>query len=113
MDCDDSLCMDPQKLRRFCENECVTEDGQLKHKATGKTVKAIVVVHVFGNMADMEAIMDIAQEFHLKVIEDATEALGTQYTKGVMPENLPELLAILGRILLMETRLLQPVAAVL
>ena len=82
MDCDDSLCMDPQKLHRFCENECVTEDGQLKHKATGKTVKAIVVVHVFGNMADMEAIMDIAQEFHLKVIEDATEALGTQYTKG-------------------------------
>ena len=71
MDCDDSLCMDPQKLHRFCENECVTEDGQLKHKATGKTVKAIVVVHVFGNMADMEAIMDIAQEFHLKVIEDA------------------------------------------
>lgn len=81
-DCDDSLCMDPLKLRCFCENECVTEDGQLKHKATGKTVKAIVVVHVFGNMADMEAIMDIAQEFHLKVIEDATEALGTQYTKG-------------------------------
>ena len=74
--------MDPLKLRRFCENECVTEDGQLKHRATGKTVKAIVVVHVFGNMADMEAIMDIAQEFHLKVIEDATEALGTQYTKG-------------------------------
>lgn len=73
-------------IRRNCavsaENECVTEDGQLKHKATGKTVKAIVVVHVFGNMADMEAIMDIAQEFHLKVIEDATEALGTQYTKG-------------------------------
>ena len=82
MDCDESLCMDPQKLHRFCENEFVTEDGQLKHKATGKTVKAIVVVHVFGNMADMEAIMDIAQEFHLKVIEDATEALGTQYTKG-------------------------------
>lgn len=76
------MCMDPLKLRRFCENECVTEDGQLKHRATGKTVKAIVVVHVFGNMADMEAIMDIAQEFHLKVIEDATEALGTQYTKG-------------------------------
>lgn len=82
MDCDDSLCMDPQKLRRFCESECVTENGQLKHKSTGKTVKAVVVVHVFGNMADMESIMDIAQEFHLKVIEDATEALGTQYTNG-------------------------------
>lgn len=82
MDCDDSLCMDPQKLRRFCESECVMENGQLKHKSTGKNVKAVVVVHVFGNMADMESIMDIAQECHLKVIEDATEALGTQYTNG-------------------------------
>lgn len=82
MDCDDSLCMDPQKLRRFCESECVMENGQLKHKSTGKTVKAVVVVHVFGNMVDMESIMDVAQEFHLKVIEDATEALGTQYTNG-------------------------------
>lgn len=82
MDCDDSLCMDPQKLRCFCENECVIAGKRLMHKATGKIVKAIVVVHVFGNMADMESIMDIAQEFHLKVIEDATEALGTRYTNG-------------------------------
>lgn len=87
MDCDDSLCMDPQKLRRFCENECVTENGQLKHKSTGKTVKAVVVVHVFGNMADMEAIMDIAEEFYLKVIEDATEALGTKYIRGRYSEK--------------------------
>ena len=87
MDCDDSLCMDPQKLRRFCENECVTENGQLKHKSTGKTVKAVVVVHVFGNMVDMEAIMDIAEEFYLKVIEDATEALGTKYIRGRYSEK--------------------------
>lgn len=40
MDCDDSLCMDPQKLRRFCENECVTEDGQLKHKSYRKNRKS-------------------------------------------------------------------------
>ena len=45
-------------------------------------MKAIVVVHVFGNMADMEAIMDIAEAYGLKVIEDATEALGTKYTEG-------------------------------
>lgn len=82
MDCDDSLCMDPVKLRRFCENECRMDDGRLVHKESGKTVKAVVVVHVFGNLADMEAIMDIAQEFSLKVVEDATEALGTRYTQG-------------------------------
>lgn len=41
-----------------------------------------MVVHVFGNMADMEKIMDIAKKYNLKVLEDATEALGTYYTAG-------------------------------
>ena len=82
MDCDDSLCMDPVKLRKFCEQECGIVDGILTHKASGKKVKAVVVVHVFGNLADMESIMKIADEYHLKVIEDATEALGSRYTAG-------------------------------
>ena len=82
MDCDDSLCMDPDKLREFCEKECDFEGAKLIHKASGKQVSAIVVVHVFGNMADMEAIMDIAAEYKLKVLEDATEAIGTYYTAG-------------------------------
>lgn len=84
MDCDDSLCMDPVKLRKFCEQECSVMDGILMHKASGKKVKAVVVVHVFGNLADMESIMKIADEYHLKVIEDATEALGSRYTAGVL-----------------------------
>ena len=82
MDCDDSLCMDPVKLRKFCEKECHVEQKQLIHTASGKKIKAVIVVHVFGNLADMESIMDIAEEYHLKVIEDATEALGSHYTKG-------------------------------
>lgn len=80
IDCDDSLCMDPIKLRSFCKEECQWDGMTLKHN--GAIVKAIVVVHVFGNMADMESIMDIAEKYNLKVIEDATEALGTYYTKG-------------------------------
>ncbi len=84
MDCDDSLCMDPVKLRKFCEQECSVVDGILMHKASGKKVKAVVVVHVFGNLADMESIMKIADEYHLKVIEDATEALGSRYTAGAL-----------------------------
>lgn len=82
MDCDDSLCMDPVKLREFCESECELQGEKLIHRATGRCIKAVIVVHVFGNMADMESMMDIADEFHLKVVEDATEALGTYYTKG-------------------------------
>ncbi len=82
MDCDDSLCMDAGKLRSFCENACILENDVLIHKETGKKVKALVVVHVFGNLADMEATMSVAEEFHLKVVEDATEALGSHYTSG-------------------------------
>lgn len=81
IDCDDSLCMDPVKLRRFCEEKCEIKDGSLIHN--GKVVRALVVVHVFGNMADMESIMETASKYNIKVIEDATEALGTRYTEGV------------------------------
>lgn len=80
IDCDDSFCMDPIKLRSFCKEECQWDGKILKHRDA--VVKAVVVVHVFGNMADMESIMDIALEYNLKVIEDATEALGTKYTEG-------------------------------
>ena len=80
IDCDDSLCLDPIKLRAFCEEECQWDGYELKYK--NSIVKAIIVVHVFGNMADMEAIMDIAHGYNIKVIEDATEALGTKYQDG-------------------------------
>jgi Predicted pyridoxal phosphate-dependent enzyme apparently involved in regulation of cell wall biogenesis len=82
MDCDDSLTMDPNKLLEFCQTECSFIDGKLINNKTKKHIKAIVIVHVFGNMADMESIMDIAEKFNLKVIEDATEAIGTYYTIG-------------------------------
>lgn len=80
IDCDDSFCMDPIKLRSFCEEECVWNGQVLKYK--NAVVKALVVVHVFGNMADMESIMETAEKYNLKVVEDATEALGTKYTEG-------------------------------
>lgn len=82
MDCDDSLCMDPKKLKKFLDEECDYADGRVCVKDTGKQIKAIVVVHVFGNMADMEQLMEIASQYSLPIIEDATEALGTYYTEG-------------------------------
>ncbi|MHB9338821.1 LegC family aminotransferase [Fusobacterium pseudoperiodonticum] len=82
IDCDDSLCMDPLKLEKFCSEECDFKEGILVNKKTNKKIRALVIVHVFGNMADMEKIMDIAKKYNLKVLEDATEALGTYYTEG-------------------------------
>lgn len=82
MDCDDSLTMDVDKLKNFCSNECEFVDGKLINKTSDKHISALIVVHVFGNMADMEAIIDIASNYNLKVIEDATEAIGTYYLEG-------------------------------
>lgn len=82
MDCDDSLCMDVDKLKDFCELECNFIEGKLINKKTDKHIKALVVVHVFGNMAEMEGIIDIANMYNLKVVEDATEAIGTYYIEG-------------------------------
>jgi aminotransferase in exopolysaccharide biosynthesis len=82
MDCDESLGIDPIKLLHFCKKMCTFTKGKLINKKTGKHIKAIIIVHIFGNMADMEKIMDIAHRFNLFVIEDATEALGTFYTNG-------------------------------
>lgn len=83
MDCDDSLCIDPDKVRQFCEQECYVDGEVLVHNQSKKRVRALIVVHVFGNLADMEKLMEIADTYHLKVIEDATEALGSYYTEGV------------------------------
>ena len=80
IDCDDSFCMDPKKLQQFIEEKCVFENDVLIYE--GKIVRAAVVVHVFGNLADMVSIMDIAEKYNIKVIEDATEALGTKYIEG-------------------------------
>ena len=82
MDCTDSLAIDADKLEAFCENECDIKDGVLINRHSGRAVKAMIVVHVFGEMADMDKIMAVAERFRLVVIEDATEALGTYYTAG-------------------------------
>ncbi|MDD6069784.1 MAG: aminotransferase class I/II-fold pyridoxal phosphate-dependent enzyme, partial [Clostridiales bacterium] len=82
MDCDDSLCMDPVKLKSYLDNECTMQGDKTIDNKTGKEVKAVIVVHIFGNMADMESLVEIAGKYHIKILEDATEAIGTYYTSG-------------------------------
>lgn len=82
MDCDDSLCMDPHKLESFLKEECEKTPKGTVYKPTGHIIKALVVVHVFGNLADMEAIMSLAKEYNIRVVEDATEAIGSYFESG-------------------------------
>ncbi len=80
--CDEYFCIDPAAVEQFCEEKCEMRDGKLIDKATGAHVKALEVVHVFGNMAQMERLARICEKYHLILIEDATEAVGTYYTEG-------------------------------
>lgn len=77
MDCDDYLCLDVDKVREFIETECLFNGKKLINKNTQRQIKAIVAVHVFGNMVKMQLLMELTKQYKLKVIEDATEALGT------------------------------------
>ncbi|MBN1067758.1 LegC family aminotransferase [Clostridium botulinum] len=83
MDCDDSITIDVEKLERFCKEECKLINGILINNKSKRHIKAIVVVHVFGNIANMEKLMEIAKQYNLKVVEDATEALGSKFKNGL------------------------------
>ena len=80
--CDETATLDPDAVEDFCANQCELKADGLYNKRTGARVSALVLVHVFGNMADMPRFLRIAKDYKLTLIEDAAEALGTKYTEG-------------------------------
>jgi len=79
MDCDDHLNIDPEKLNDFFEKECYHSAEGFVNRETKRRVKAIIVVHVFGHPVDIEPIIELAKKYHVKLIEDAAESLGSYY----------------------------------
>jgi dTDP-4-amino-4,6-dideoxygalactose transaminase len=73
--------MDPEKLKEFIEQQCVFDEStnQLINQLTKRPVRAIIPVHIFGQPADMDPIMEIARKYELFVIEDACQAHGAEY----------------------------------
>jgi dTDP-4-amino-4,6-dideoxygalactose transaminase len=72
--------MDPEKLRSYLEQQCTLDAaGKLVSRRTGRPVTAVVPVHLYGQCADMDAILDLADRYNLMVIEDACQAHGAEY----------------------------------
>ena len=72
--------MDPEKLREYLELGCDQDSsGRLMSRRTGRTITAIVPVHLYGQVADMDPILKLAEAYNLMVIEDACQAHGAEY----------------------------------
>jgi dTDP-4-amino-4,6-dideoxygalactose transaminase len=72
--------VDPEKLREYLEEQCTADkSGKLISRRSGRPVTAVVPVHLYGQMADMDAIQELADRFGLIVIEDACQAHGAEY----------------------------------
>jgi dTDP-4-amino-4,6-dideoxygalactose transaminase len=71
--------MDPEKLGEYLEAQCCFDGGKLRNRKTGRPVTAVVPVHLYGQTADMDPILELAERFNLIVIEDACQAHGAEY----------------------------------
>jgi dTDP-4-amino-4,6-dideoxygalactose transaminase len=73
--------MDPGQIEAYLAGECYKDEksGCWRDRKLGRRVAAVVPVHLYGQMADMDAIQEIAGRFHLMVIEDACQAHGAEY----------------------------------
>ena len=82
MDCDEYYNLDTNKTINFIKNETYFENGFSYNKKSNKKVAAIVPVHVWGNAVWFDELYELCSERNIQIVEDASESLGTKYTKG-------------------------------
>ncbi len=70
--------MDPRQVADFLRRQCGVKQGRWHNKATGRRVRALLPVHILGHPVDMAPLVELAREFDLVVVEDASESLGAK-----------------------------------
>ncbi|HAA1581475.1 aminotransferase LegC [Campylobacter coli] len=76
---ENTLSLSPKALEHFLENQTYQKDNLSYNKTTHKPIKACVIMHTFGLSAHIKAIKELCEKYHILLIEDAAEALGSTY----------------------------------
>ncbi|ENG0358543.1 aminotransferase LegC [Campylobacter coli] len=76
---ENTLSLSPKALEHFLENQTYQKDNFSYNKTTHKLIKACVIMHTFGLSAHIKAIKELCEKYHILLIEDAAEALGSTY----------------------------------
>lgn len=74
-----TMGLSPESLQTFLENTCKVQENRCINKTTGKTIKACVPMHTFGHPCRIDEIQIICDQWHIVLVEDAAESLGSYY----------------------------------
>ena len=76
--------LDPARLAEFLERDCRVEANRVVNRGTGRTVRALLPVHLYGHPCDLDPLLALARRYPMAVVEDAAEALGARYRGRVV-----------------------------
>jgi perosamine synthetase len=74
-----TLGIDASKLRDYLAYHSEQRSGQCINRATGRVIRALVPMHTFGHPVELDALLAVAHDFNLVIVEDAAESLGSTY----------------------------------
>ena len=74
-----TLGINPDSLREYLQSATEQRSGYCMNRSTGKRVRALIPVHIFGHPCDIKGLLEVANDFNLALIEDGTESLGSTY----------------------------------
>ena len=74
-----TLGVDPEKLDTYLKRIATVEDGVCINKETGRPIRAVVPMHAYGHPVDIEQLQQVCERFHIALVEDAAESLGSLY----------------------------------